>query len=98
MIVLRQTEQFARWVQGLRDRRAKAIIASRLERLTFGHAGDTKSVGHGIEEMRIHVGPGYRLYFTRRGNTIIVLLCGGDKGSQDRDIAQAQRILDTLED
>lgn len=69
-------------------------IASRLDRLAFGHAGDAEPVGHGVGELRIHHGPGYRVYFQRRGNTIIVLLCGGDKGSQARDIKTALHLAD----
>ncbi|UXN62132.1 type II toxin-antitoxin system RelE/ParE family toxin [Phyllobacterium zundukense] len=66
------------------------MIASRLERLAFGHAGDVQPVGHGISELRIHYGPGYRIYFQRRGDVIVVLLCGGDKSTQARDIRTAK--------
>jgi putative addiction module killer protein len=64
----------------------------RLARLAFGHAGDAKPVGHGISELRIDHGPGYRVYFQRRGNTIVILLCGGDKSTQDKDIKTARRL------
>lgn len=77
----------------MKDERARALIASRLDRLAFGHAGDAAPVGDGISELRIHYGPGYRIYFKQDGQTLIILLCGGDKGSQKRDIAEAKRLL-----
>ena len=70
------------------------MIASRLDRLAYGHAGDAAPVGEGISELRIHYGPGYRIYFHRWGNTVVILLCGGDKGSQAKDINTAKRLLD----
>ena len=76
----------------LRDERARGLIASHLDRLAYGHIGDVEPVGQGISEMRIHYGPGYRIYFQRRGNTIIVLLCGGDKSTQSKDIKTAKRL------
>ncbi|SCK17447.1 putative addiction module killer protein [Variovorax sp. HW608] len=94
MIEIKQTETFLRWRRRLKDTRARALIASRIDRLAFGHAGDAEPVGHGVSELRIHHGPGYRVYFQRRGNTIIVLLCGGDKGSQAKDIKTAQRLAE----
>ncbi|HDR2364888.1 TPA: type II toxin-antitoxin system RelE/ParE family toxin [Enterobacter asburiae] len=87
-----QTEPFQRWEQNLNDRRAKTIIASRLFRLANGLAGDIKPVGEGISELRIHYGPGYRIYFKDLGNCIIVLLCGGDKSSHARDILMAKML------
>jgi putative addiction module killer protein len=90
MIELKQTETFRRWRTKLRDRRARALIASRLDRLAFGNAGDVRAVGEGVSELRIDYGPGYRVYFQQRGNTIAVLLCGGDKRTQDRDIKTAK--------
>ncbi len=78
---LKQTEQFRRWRTRLKDERARALIASRLDRLAYGHAGDAAPVGDGISELRIHYGPGYRIYIHRQGNTVVILLCGGDKGS-----------------
>lgn len=92
MVELKQTETFRKWLAKLRDARATTAIASRLDRLAFGHAGDAAPVGCGVSELRIHYGPGYRVYFQRRGDTIIVLLSGGDKGSQARDIKNALRL------
>ncbi|MGK6314608.1 type II toxin-antitoxin system RelE/ParE family toxin [Neorhizobium sp. DT-125] len=92
MFELKQTEAFRKWRTGLRDDRARAMIASRLDRLAFGHAGDVAPVGDGISELRIHYGPGYRIYFQQRGNLLIVLLCGGDKSSQARDIKLAKKL------
>lgn len=76
----------------LRDERARGVIFARLDRLAYGHAGDVEPVGQGVSELRIHYGPGYRIYFHRRGDTIIVLLCGGDKSSQAKDIKTAKRL------
>ena len=92
MFELKQTETFRKWRVRLKDARALAVIASRLDRLAFGLAGDAEPVGHGISELRIHHGPGYRVYFQKRGTTIIVLLCGGDKSTQAKDIKTAQRL------
>jgi putative addiction module killer protein len=97
MFALEQTETFRKWRTALRDERARAAIASRLDRLAYGHAGDVAPVGEGIGELRIHYGPGYRIYFHRRGKTVILLLCGGDKGSQAKDIKLAKRLLRALE-
>ncbi|MGD9838725.1 MAG: type II toxin-antitoxin system RelE/ParE family toxin [Afipia sp.] len=87
-----QTETFRIWLARLADRQAVARIVVRLRRLELGNAGDTRSVGDGVSEMRIDYGPGYRVYFTRRGKTIVILLCGGDKKSQRKDIATAQKM------
>ena len=87
-----QSETFAKWIAGLRDRRAVARIRARLDHLAYGLAGDTKSIGEGISEARIDYGPGYRLYYLRRGSVLIVMLCGGDKSSQKADIKAAKRI------
>ena len=89
MIEIRQTDVFADWFAGLRDREARARITVRIRRLSLGNPGDVKPVGGGVSEMRIDHGPGYRVYFVRRGDVIVVLLCGGDKRTQDRDIARA---------
>ena len=94
MLELKQTEKFRSWRTRLKDERTRALIASRLDRLAYGHAGDAAPVGEGISELRIHHGPGYRIYFHRRGNTVVILLCGGDKGSQTKDIKTAKRLLD----
>jgi putative addiction module killer protein len=93
MLELKQTEQFRRWRTRLKDARARTLIASRLDRLAYGHAGDVAPVGDGVSELRIHYGPGYRLYFHRQGSALVILLCGGDKGSQAKDIATAKRLL-----
>jgi putative addiction module killer protein len=76
----------------LKDERVRGLIASRLDRLGFDHDGDVEPVGQGISELRIHYGPGYRIYFHKRGDTIIVLLCGGDKSTQAKDIKAAKRL------
>ena len=90
MIEVRQTAVFAKWLAGLRDREARARIAVRIDRMALGNPGDVKPVGSGVSEMRITYGPGYRVYFTRRGDVLVLLLCGGDKSSQPRDIAAAK--------
>ncbi len=92
MLEIKQTETFRKWRTKLKDERARAMIASRLDRLAFGHAGDVAPAGQGISELRIHYGPGYRVYFQQHGNTIIVLLCGGDKSTQAKDIKTAKRL------
>ena len=76
----------------LKDERVRGLVASRLDPLGFGHVGDAKPLGQGISELRIHYGPGYRIYFQKRGGTIIILLCGGDKSTQAKDIAVAKRL------
>ena len=96
MYHLRQTETFAKWLGGLRDAKAKARILARLESVRLGNLGDAKILGGGIREMRVHVGPGYRLYFAQRHGTLL-LICGGDKSSQPRDIERAKRLLAELE-
>lgn len=95
---VRLTEAFHDWLQGLRDHRARAIIVKRIDRLAAGNLGDIKTVGGTLRELRIPYGPGYRLYCIPRGSTLLVLLCGGDKSTQSRDIAKAQRIAQLLED
>ena len=88
--------QHLSWIKGLADRRAKLAIAKRIDRLAHGYMGDAKPVGEGITELRLHIGPGYRVCFTRIGDAIIVLLCGGDKGSQARDIVRAKALMAEL--
>jgi putative addiction module killer protein len=88
-IEIRQTEVFASWFADLRDREARARILVRIRRLSLGNPGDVKPVGGGVSEMRIAYGPGYRVYFVARGEKVVILLCGGDKRTQDRDIREA---------
>jgi putative addiction module killer protein len=90
MIELRQTTDFSDWLRRLKDAEAAARIVARLRRMEQGNPGDAKSVGKGIVEMRIAHGPGYRVYYVRRGVDVVILLCGGDKHSQRRDIKRAQ--------
>lgn len=92
VIEIKQTAIFQKWEKGLRDKRARTIIATRLMRLAEGLPGDIEPVGEGVSELRIHHGPGYRVYLHKRGNILIILLCGGDKGSQKRDIAAAKKL------
>ena len=97
MFIVRQTQEFQDWLDGLRDLRAQVRIAARLRLAEAGSLGDWKSVGGDVSEMRVDFGPGYRVYFTRRGSILIVILAGGDKSTQARDIKRAQRILKELE-
>jgi len=98
LLEVRKTDAFENWLTGLRDQRGKAKIVARIDRLALGNPGDVAPIGEGVSELRIHFGPGYRVYFVRRGKTVVVLLCGGDKGSQERDIAQAKSLAAELED
>ena len=92
MIELLQTETFRQWRFRIPDKRLRGLIASRLSRLAFGHTGDAKPVGDGISELRIDYGPGYRIYYQRRGRFLVVLLCGGDKSTQSKDIQTSKRL------
>ncbi len=92
MLEVRQTEIFTKWIANLRDRRAKQKIAVRIDRLIVGNLGDVKPVGEGVSELRIPEGKGYRVYFVQRGSEIIILLCGGDKKTQTKDIARAKEM------
>ena len=94
---IRQTSIFAKWLASLRDAKGKARILARLESCRLGHLGDTKAVGGGIKELRIHSGPGYRVYFVQRRKVVLLLLCGGSKSSQPRDIERAKRLLAELD-
>jgi putative addiction module killer protein len=98
MLELKETELFRKWRTKLKDERARALIASRLDRPAHGHAGDAAPVGERISELRIHHGPGYRIYFHQRGNTVVILLCGGNKSTQARDIKMARRLVDEWND
>ncbi len=91
---LKWTVEFQDWIDHLRDRRAQAIIDARIARLRERNFGQTRSLDSGLSELKIDFGPGYRIYFTRRGDLLVVLLCGGDKSSQTRDIARARALLE----
>ena len=95
---MRETDEFSSWLRALRDHIAKARILVRIQRLAQGNAGDVKPVGEGVSELRIHHGAGYRVYYIQRGEELIVLLCGGDKDSQDKDIARAKKLARELEE
>lgn len=91
-----QSEEFVAWLSGLKDRIGRARIARRIELAEAGHFGDCEPVGEGVSEMRIHAGPGYRAYFTRRGEVVYFLLLGGDKSTQKRDIQRAIKMARAL--
>ena len=96
MFEIRKTDEFVRWLDGLRDVRARARVLVRIERVVAGNFGDSKPVGQGVSELRIDYGPGYRVYFTRRGQWIVILLVGGDKSGQTADIRTAVRLARNL--
>jgi putative addiction module killer protein len=96
MIEIRKTDFFAKWLDGLQDIRARARILVRIERLAAGNPGDVKAVGEGVSEMRINYGPGYRVYFKKMGQKVVLLLAGGDKSSQSKDIKTALRLARNL--
>ncbi len=98
MIEVLKTDIFLDWLRSLRDLTGRAAIEKRIDRLELGNAGDVAPIGSGVSEMRIHVGPGYRVYFVQRGKTVVVLLCGGDKGSQFRDIVRARELAAEVKD
>ncbi|MBK6961026.1 MAG: type II toxin-antitoxin system RelE/ParE family toxin [Gammaproteobacteria bacterium] len=98
MSEIRKTSAFVQWLDGLRDLQARARIQARIERLATGNPGDVEPVGEGVSELRIHYGPGYRVYFTQRGQALIVLLAGGDKSTQTRDIQAALRLARNLQE
>lgn len=95
-IEIRTTEVFSKWLDGLRDLQARARIQTRIERLAMGNPGDVKSIGEGVSELRIDHGPGYRVYYTKRGREVVILLAGGDKRTQNRDIETAFRLKRNL--
>lgn len=96
MLEIRQTEEYATWFTRLRDRQAQARINARIRRLSLGNPGDVKPVGEGVSELRIDYGPGYRVYFVQRGNALVILLAGGDKRTQERDIQTALKLAHSL--
>ena len=96
MLLIRKTETFAQWLNGLRDVRARARVQVRIERLAAGNAGDVAPVGEGVSEMRIDYGPGYRVYFKKHGREVVILLAGGDKRTQSADIKTALRLARNL--
>ena len=96
-MLVKQTEAFRRWLIELRDLRAQRRITARIVRLREAHFGAARSLGAGLSELKIDLGPGYRLYYTLRGQEVIVLLCGGDKASQQRDIARARELMRATE-
>ncbi len=98
VLEVRQTEVYARWFRGLRDRQARAQIDVRVRRLSLGNPGDARPLGGGVSELRIDYGPGYRVYFCRRGRHLVVLLAGGDKDSQSRDVRRARGLADDLKE
>ena len=97
MIEVRKTKIFTKWFDGLKDRRARARIQVRIDRMEMGSFGDVSPVGEGVSEMRIFYGPGYRVYFIQQGKDVIILLSGGDKKSQSKDIIQAKEIAKEIE-
>jgi putative addiction module killer protein len=96
MIEIRKTDAFAEWLDGLQDIKARARVQARIERLAAGNPGDVEPVGEGVSELRINYGPGYRVYFKQRGRNLVILLVGGDKSSQAKDIKTALRIAHNL--
>ena len=96
MVEVRKTDHFAKWIDGLEDIRARARILVRIERLAAGNPGDVKLVGEGVSELRIDYGPGYRVYYTQRGRSAVILLAGGEKRTQDKNIKTALRLAKNL--
>ena len=96
MIEIRKTNVFAEWLNGLRDLKGRARVQARIERLAQGNPGDVQPVGEGVSEMRIHFGPGYRVYFKQQGRILIILLAGGDKSTQAKDIKTALKLARNL--
>ncbi|WP_421361859.1 type II toxin-antitoxin system RelE/ParE family toxin [Agrobacterium rosae] len=98
MFTIRRTRDYADWIKTLKDFRAQARIADRIDRLAAGNPGDVKPVGEGVSELRVNYGPGYRVYFVRDGSVVYVLLCGGDKITQDKDIRLAKKLAQQLKE
>ena len=96
MIEIRQTDEYSRWFKGLRDKQAQNRISTRIRRLSLGNPGDVKPVGEGVSELRIDYGPGYRVYFAQRGAMLVILIAGGDKSTQDRNIKTALKLARKL--
>ena len=96
MFEIRKTAAFAVWLDGLGDLRGRARVQARIERLATGQFGDAKTLGEGVSELRIDSGPGYRVYFTRKGREVVILLAGGDKSTQSKDIRAAQKLARDL--
>lgn len=94
MIEIRETDEYREWFEGLRDLPAKFRIAARIRRVSLGNFGDVKTVGGGVFELRVPIGPGYRVYFTKRGETVVILLAGGDKSTQRRDVERARTLAE----
>jgi putative addiction module killer protein len=96
MMTILKTSKFTKWIQELKDLKGKARIQARIDKLEFGHFGDCESIGSGVFELRIHFGPGYRVYLIKKGQELVILLAGGDKGSQAKDIKQAINLSNEL--
>lgn len=97
MLEIRQTEHYRHWFDKLKDREARARIDIRLRRLSLGNPGNVKSVGEGVSELKIDYGPGYRIYFTKKGSSLVILLAGGDKTTQTGDIEKAKKLVHEIE-
>ena len=98
MIEIRETDTFKKWFGSVKDKRAKARIDVRIKRVSLGNFGDVEPVGNGVSELRIDYGAGYRVYFVKRGNIIVILLCGGDKSTQSKDIQKAHELAQRLKE
>jgi putative addiction module killer protein len=96
MVTVRKSDVFQSWYEDLRDQKARARIDARIRRLELGNPGDVEPVGEGVSELKIDYGPGYRVYFVKNGKTVVVLLCGGDKSTQDQDIKKAKTLAKEL--
>ncbi len=97
MFTVSELETFSKWLGGLKDRKGAGVIASRIHRLSLGNKGNVEAVGEGVSELKVDFSPGYRVYFVERGGSLIILLCGGDKSSQGRDIVRAKAMAKELD-